>query len=193
MARRAAAIGRTRARIEKALLRLLASKPYGAVTVADIAREADVSVRTVQRHYRSKDELLAACARFPAQALSQELAQRRPAPSPQRAVRDLIEALFALYERHSSEIWAAYAWAGEVPELQAVIAEGTQARMSHIDRLLARWPDAWALDREQARWLLQAMTSYLTWRAFTGLERFSRRETAALVADALNSLLLRPR
>jgi AcrR family transcriptional regulator len=190
MAKRAAATNRTRGRIEKALVRLLASKPYSSVTMADIAGEADVSVRTVQRHYRSKDELLASCARMPAQALSDELARRPAASSPQQAIRDLIEALFAVYDRHSAEIWAIYSRAGDVPVLQETVSAGTEARVSCIERLIGRWPDVWALDREQVRWLMQAMTSYLTWRAFTQGGQVPLQEAAAGVAMLLTRSLL---
>ena len=81
MANRAKLTERTRAAIETALVRLLATKPYDAISMTEIAGEANVSVRTVQRHFRTKDDLLAASVRYPAEALSAELSKRLHAGS----------------------------------------------------------------------------------------------------------------
>src|SRR3970040_2302372 len=108
MAKRAEATGRTRRRIELALIELLAAQPFSAITVADIAERAAVSVRTVQRHYTSKDDLLAACVSFPTRALAAELSGRPPAPSLRVALRDLLEAVFSFYEANSEQDCAVY-------------------------------------------------------------------------------------
>jgi len=57
MAKRAEATGRRRRRIELALIELLATQPFSAITIGDIAAKAGVSVRTVQRHYASRDNV----------------------------------------------------------------------------------------------------------------------------------------
>jgi len=117
MATRAKLTQRTHAGIERALVRLLATKPYDAISMTDIAKEADVAVRTVQRHFGSKDDLLAAAVRHPAQALSEELSQRPPGQPAREDLQTLVTALFAIYERHRPEIWAVYTRSSAVPQL----------------------------------------------------------------------------
>ncbi|BCH22913.1 TetR family transcriptional regulator [Mesorhizobium sp. L-8-10] len=48
-------VARTRSRLQQALLKLAAEKGYGAVTVEDICREADVGRSTFYTHYPDKE------------------------------------------------------------------------------------------------------------------------------------------
>ncbi|QLL64221.1 TetR/AcrR family transcriptional regulator (plasmid) [Sinorhizobium mexicanum] len=48
-------VARTRSRLQQALLKLTAEKEYGAVTVEDICREADVGRSTFYTHYPDKE------------------------------------------------------------------------------------------------------------------------------------------
>src|SRR3989304_2526882 len=108
MGKRAKEIEHTRTRIVSALLRLLARKPYSATTMKDVAREADVSVRTVQRHYSGKDQILGESFAIPARKIAEALA-RRPVPgSAEQAIRDIVEVRFTRFEAHHAEIWPVY-------------------------------------------------------------------------------------
>lgn len=48
----------TRARVQQAALALFVERGYAATTVDDIAARAEVSARTVFRHFRDKEEML---------------------------------------------------------------------------------------------------------------------------------------
>jgi len=76
MAKREKAKDRIRRQIERALIRVLVSQPYDTTTITGIAREASVSTRTVQRHFGSKDQVLAAALRYPGGALGEDLSSR---------------------------------------------------------------------------------------------------------------------
>ena len=192
MATRAEAAKATDRRVETALVKLLTAKPYGAITIADIAREANVCERTVQRHYRTKNDLLALSVGYPAGLVAQEYSKRSPAQSPGEAVRDMVEGLFAIYDRHSTEAWTAHRLVTEVPELRGALRAGIETRASHIDTLIKRWPKAWAVDKELARRTMLALTSFLTWRALTEYSGFSAPEAAKFITGLLcRSLLLR--
>jgi len=191
MAKRAKATDHTSRRIEAALTRLLGSRPYSSITTVEIAAEADVAVRTVQRHFGTKDDVLAACSRFPEQVVAEEW-KRRPAPkSAEEDIRRLVNGIFAIYEEHSATVWAAYCRSVEVAELRDTLAAGIAARTARIDELLRRWPDAWASDADQAKRTMLSLTSYPAWRGFTDLGRFSPAEAAAEVIDILCQRLLR--
>ena len=191
MAKRAEATGHTRARIEAALIRLLGSRPYDGITMVDIAAQADVAVRTVQRHYTSRDNVLAACVGFPTRALADELSRRPPASSPRAALRDLVEALFSFYEANSEQAWAVYSRAQDVPVLDELRRATIRARESLIDALIERWPDSWSTDQRTARAALLGMTAFGTWHAMTRPQRFTPSEALEFIVELLEYRLLK--
>src|SRR3972149_929149 len=191
MAKRAEATDHTRRRIEAALTTLLGSRPYGAITVVDIAREADVAVRTVQRHYRTKDDLLLdACLRR-TQSLTEQL-QDLSAKSAQGLVQILVRAQFDFYEQNNAECWALHSRAAEAPKMRDALHTLIDGRTSSLADLMTRWPDAWSVDGSLAAQTLVALTSYPVWRGFTESGRFSPAKAAAEVTGILCQRLLRP-
>lgn len=192
MAKRAKLTERTRRRIEMALVRLLASKAYGAVSMTDIAEEADVAVRTVQRHFGSKDDVLAAAVRYPAQAMSEELSQRPPAPSPRDDLQSLAASLFAIYTRYRRETWALYTRSADSPELMQALLVSGGAWLSAVDALMDRWSERCAIDPILAKRVIVALTSYPAWRGLTGAGGFGSPEAEALVARLLHHLIFEP-
>ena len=190
MAKRREEIGRTRARIEEALILLLARKPYSVITMGDIAAEADVSERTVRRHYGSKDDILTACISGPAREMAEETATRGLPGSAAEAIRYLVDLQFAFYGRRSAEVWAAYSRMDEVPELGRAVQLNVEARRLLIEGLLAAWPDAWSRDREETTRLVDAMVSFPVWRGLTDFGRLSGDEAAQVVYEALCQQLL---
>ena len=191
MAKRAEATGRTRGRIELALIELLATQPFSAITIGDIAAKAGVSVRTVQRHYASRDNVLAACVGFPTRALADELSRRPPASSPRAALRDLVEALFSFYEANSEQAWAVYSRAQDVPVLEEFRRATVRARESLIDPLFERWPDSWSTDKRTARAAMLGLTAFGTWRALTDAGRFTVPDAVEFILGVLDRCLLK--
>jgi AcrR family transcriptional regulator len=190
MGKRAKAKDRVRRQIERALIRVLASRPYEAITVPDIAREAGVSDRTVQRHFGSKDQVLSAALRFPAEALAEELSIRPAAKCAEEAIGSLVDAMFAVYNRHRPELWAAYTRSAEVPELMAAHRAGVLGWLAAVEDLFSRWPDVWAIDPVTAKRAVIAFTSYPTWRGFAATGGFGSPEAERFVTDLLCSYLL---
>lgn len=193
MANRARLIERTRAAIEKALVRLLATKPYDAISMTEIADEANVSVRTVQRHFRTKDDLLAASIRYPAEALSAELSERPPGPSAREDMQTLVAALFATYNRHRPEMWAAYTRSAQVPELMRAQLIGQAAWLSAIEAFMARWSDRCAIQPLLAKRAIVALTSYPAWRGLAGAGGFGSPEAETFVTKLLYGFIFESR
>lgn len=192
MAKRAKKTERTHAAIETALVRLLAIKAYDAVNMADIAEQADVATRTVQRHFGSKDDVLAAAVRHPAQALREELSQRPPGQSPHDDLQSLAASLFTIYNRYRRETWALYTRSAEVPELMRVQFVAGAAMISAVEALLARWSDRCAIDPLLAKRAILALISYPAWRGLAGVGGFGSPEAEALVAKLLYDLIFEP-
>ena len=191
MAKRAEATDRTRRRIEAALIRLLGSRPYNSITVAEIAAEADVAVRTVQRHYRTKDDLLLDVCLRRTQSVTEQL-QDLSAKSAQGLIQSLVRAQFDFYEQHNTECWALHSRAAEAPKVRDALHTLIDGRISNLTDLMTRWPDAWSVDGSLAAQTLVALTSYPAWRGFTESGRFSPAEATAEVTGILCQRLLRP-
>jgi AcrR family transcriptional regulator len=192
MAIRAKKTQRTHAGIERALVRLLAAKPYDAISMTEIAQEADVATRTVQRHFRSKDDVLAAAVRYPARALFEELSKRPTGQSPRQDLQSLAASLFAIYDRYRPEIWTLYNWSSEVPQLMQALLVSGAAWLSAVDALLARWSERCAVDPLLAKRAIIALTSYPAWRGLAGAGGFGSPEAEALVARLLYHLIFDP-
>ena len=192
MAKRAKATDHTSRRIEAALTRLLGSRPYNDITVVEIAAEADVAVRTVQRHFRTKDDVLAACIRFPQEVAGEAWGAEGRPRSAADDLRWLVERMFALYNEHTAEAWATFTRSQDVPVLEAAWNTAIATRAARIDELLARWPNAWDIDGATARRLVLALTSFPVWLGFTDRDRFTSREAAQEVIRILSERLLGP-
>jgi AcrR family transcriptional regulator len=192
MATRAKLTQSTDAGIQRALVRLLATKPYDAIGMADIAQEADVSARTVQRHFGSKDDLLAAAVRYPAQALSEELSKRSAGQSPLEDLQSLVAALFAIYNRYRPEIWTLYNWSSEVPQLMPALRVAGMAWISAVEALMARWSHRCAIDPLLAKRAIVALTSYPAWRGLAGAGGFGSPEAEAFVTKLLCDFIFGP-
>jgi AcrR family transcriptional regulator len=192
MANRARQTQRTRRTIETALVRLLATRSYDAVSMADIAEQADVAVRTVQRHFGSKDDVLTAAARYPAEAISEELSQRPPGRSAREDLQSLVAALFAIYNRYRRETWALYTRSAEVPELMRVQFGAGAALISAVEALLARWAQRCAVDPLLAKRAILALTSYPAWRGLAGVGGFGSPEAETIVTKLLYDLIFEP-
>ncbi len=193
MANRAKLTKRTRADIETALVRLLATKPYDAISMAEIADEANVSVRTVQRHFRTKDDLLAAAVRYPAEALSAELSKRPPGPSAREDMQTLVAALFAIYSRHRPELWATYTRSAQVTELMRAQLMGGAAWLSAVEAFMARWADRCAIKPLLAKRAIVALTSYPAWRGLAGAGGFGSPEAETFVTKLLYEFIFESR
>lgn len=191
MGKRARAKDRVRGQIERALIRVLATQPYDDTAMTDIAREASVSTRTVQRYFGSMEHVLAATVRYPAETLAEELRSRSAAESVEEAIGQLVEAMFAVYNRHRREMWAAYTRSASVPELMRAQLLAGAVWMDAIEDFFARWPDVWAIDRQTAKRALLAFTSYPTWRGFTGVGGFGSPEAERFMTDVICRYMLR--
>lgn len=192
MGKRAEKAMRTRAHIEMALIRLLARHPYGAISLSAIARKAGISVRTVQRQFGSKDDVLVASLRHAGEALAEELADRPEPESASKAIRQLVCTMHALYERYRPEIWAAYSRGDEVPQLSMAVMSAMYAWNGAIDGTLDRCAGELAVDRIEAKRALSALTSYQTWRGTMGPGGFGAPQAQEFVAGLLERYLLRP-
>lgn len=109
MTSRIEVVSQTRQRIVEATVKLHGQKGIFGTSWKDIAREAEVAVGTVYKHFPSHEELVPACGEF--------LMQRIEPPSPEDAaqiigdatevrerMRRVVTTLFAFYDRGGNHL-----------------------------------------------------------------------------------------
>ena len=83
---------RYRRMILDAFAALTRTTPYGEITILRIVQEADVSRQTFYRHFRSKDEILAATLQRIADGVTERLQSLQQPAGPRRRVCILFPA-----------------------------------------------------------------------------------------------------
>jgi AcrR family transcriptional regulator len=121
----------TRAAIAQAAMRLFAERSFDAVTVADVARAADVSEKTVFNHFATKEDLVLAAGAERRAALAEAIRTRPPGSSLVQPFRELTRAYLDHAERDPEAVLA-------VPRL-------VMASRSLRERLFVGWEQEAAL------------------------------------------------
>jgi len=127
-----------RAEITRVAKRLFASRGFPAVTVDEIAAEANVSRRTFFRYFPTKEAVLFGRRAEQLEALEAALVPSSAAEAPFATVR---RALLALAEHHlaeRAEVLADHAIVAASPELLARDLEWDQRAFTRIAAALAR-------------------------------------------------------
>jgi AcrR family transcriptional regulator len=161
-----------RDRIERAAWSVLADRGLAA-TVEEVAREAKVSIRTVFRHYGTRDHMIAAALR----AQMYHYGESLPVPEPGATLDVWLPELLVEVHRLNAEMGRAY-WelassgdtlTGELAEVAAERLIGRKRLVSAVTR--GSWDLAGGVGRYPG-WLLDAFAVHLS--AFA---------TRSLVAD----------
>jgi AcrR family transcriptional regulator len=129
----------TRQQIAEAALRLFAERGFDAVTVADVARAADVSEGTVFNYFPRKEDLFYAQMESFEAALIDAVRERAPGVSvPEAFARFVIERAHGLAEEARADVIAKAARiVGASPALQAREREVVEASVRSLAELIA--------------------------------------------------------
>ena len=174
----------TRVRILGVVAELLA-EDAAELTIPLVAARARVSVRTVYRHFRSKEELLDAFAAW----VDGQLGIVEPPAGPD-AVPDFVSRVYRSFDEHDALIRAALLSRAGRAIQREVRARGHQPRYRAIERALA--PLVAGLPHESRRgvlavtFMLHSAPSWQALREYWGLEA---DEAAAAAAFAIRALL----
>src|SRR4051812_10283538 len=189
MSKRAAATEATRRRIVDATRELHAAQGIAATSWDDIARQADVGVGTVYRHFPSLDELIPACG-----AVVMEIVEL---PDPQavpalfqgaRGRRARLERLateaFGIYERGAAPLERAR----QERDLHPVLEETTVALEASLTALIDAALEPFDALGDADRRVVRAMIDLSTWRALRA-QGLGDEEAAQAVAQMLSGML----
>lgn len=137
MERRAAAVEQTRQAIIEATMRCHDRQGILATTVQDVAREADVALGTVYRHFPTLNDLVSACGQAALKMLALPDGERAKqlfgdVRSRAERIARLVDAVASLYEPAAQSFLAARAAAGALP----AAAQGHRLMEQAVDVLV---------------------------------------------------------
>src|SRR5215510_6722723 len=136
--------GRTRERLQNALIELISERGYDGITIQDIVNRADVGRTTFYLHYNSKDELFMSChetivSKFrigPLHPLSrEELLAREAPPGITSAYRHLEEArplLYSIFQGKDSLLILRHIRDWNAQEIEASLRAAFDEKQSNI-------------------------------------------------------------
>lgn len=163
MGKRADAVEETRRKIIQATFELHGEQGVVATSMQDVAERADVALRTVYYHYPTVDDLVAGCG-------NKVIALLAP-PTPAifdglttfgERMRQLVQDLFAMYERGSAMIDVARREQGEVAGLADFVANDAASREALVREALRPFRPRPRTVHEVA-----ALTDFYVWKALT--------------------------
>ena len=157
---REAAAATTAQRIIEAATSRFSTLPYEQVSLEDVARDADVTVRTVIRRFGSKDELFAAAVEA---GVERVLAHRNEVPvgDVRAAVRNVLEH----YEEFGDQRLLFIAQEHRIPAIRQNTQEGRAYHRAWVERTFAPLLDGDAPAAREPRVLaLVAATDVYVWK-----------------------------
>ena len=164
-----------------ALIRVVVDAGLEAVSIRTVAREAGVSIGTVQHHFATKDDLLLAAY---ARAIDQVVARAATLPEePAAYVRALLRELLPLDEQREAELRVALAFTARSvysPRLAELYEAGYRALVDAVAGALERIGIG---DPRRAATEAVAVADGLAWHALCAPHVLSA-ESAADVLDA---------
>ena len=184
--RRTEAAERTRNQIIAAAFRLHGE---GIIDLEVLAREADVSLATVRKHFPTRELLFENCTAYGLHLV------RMPDIEALRRVEDPIERtdratreVYSLYESLFGQIWTAFKYEHESPALAATLRQIDDLVSIVAELVLEVWPAATGA-RDAGRSILSAMLSPLTYRAMRVHGGLEAAEAVAQTASMLVATL----
>jgi len=187
---RARGRARTRAAIEAATLREVATRGYAGLRMTEVARRAKVAPRTLYLHASSKEQLVQVTLRRHADTIIRRVERWQPRGD---APEGILNELVALHERtyRTESATLETLTSGGVPrDIAEILRDLDAVRLALITRTL----DGLARRRvlrvrvSEAIALAHALLAYPTWR--TALTGPAGRRAPRFVAAALRSALL---
>jgi AcrR family transcriptional regulator len=171
---RAQKVHETEARLLEVAERLFARERFDRVTLDAVAREAGVTVPTVQRRFGNKEGLFLACA----EVARARIAAQRPtdvACSRREAMGRLIDH----YEAEGAMVWHLLRQEDDVPALREGLADGRRYHRAWVEAVFGGSDDVARIDA------LVAATDLFVWK----LLRLDLGRTRTQVEHTMNAMV----
>ena len=192
LGKRETAVAQTRRGIANALLRLMAQAPYDSIALKQIAREADVAERTVNRHFASKHAILVAHLEGVTNAeVRARVWKSVNGGDPRSAIEQVVRAVFEAYEGREDEIWPVINTEASSKEFAEYRASVKQFQDRLASSVVNAWPEAWRFDRERTRQMLSGVLRFLAWDVLRKECGLSLEESVFAITEVVTRLLMK--
>lgn len=182
---RAEAEARTHQRIISATLSLYTEQWLDQITLEQIATRADVSVQTVLRHFRNREELIQAAGR----AANDRAIQQRQAP-PTGNISAAVSQLMDHYEDMAPTALRTLALEGRFSELDALLAEGRAKHQDWVERVFSPYLNqAPKKGRLRLKVQLASLCDLYVWKLLRVDGGLSREQAEFALNEMLTALL----
>ncbi|MFD3454962.1 TetR/AcrR family transcriptional regulator [Streptomyces sp. NPDC058691] len=184
MKARAETTAQTRRRIMQSAFELSNETKSLEIVVADVAARAGVSVRTVLRHFGSRDGLFEAVTAY----VSDEVREERAAPVGDIATA--VEVLFDHYELRGEMVLRLLGEEPGDPRVRSVTEQGRRLHRDWVERVFApQLSGRTGADRELVTDLLVVATDVYTWKLLCRDRELDRRQAQQRVRFMIDAVL----
>jgi AcrR family transcriptional regulator len=184
--RRAEAARRTREQIVAAAFRLHGE---GILDLETLAREADVSLPTVRKHFPTRESLFQNCTAYGLHLVAMpDLDEIREESDPADRTELAVRQVYSMHESLFGQMWVAFLLENESPTMANVVRQYESLTSQVADAVLEGWP----IEEPRlslARGPAIAMLSPLTYRALRVHGGLSPEEAVEQTATMLAGCL----
>ncbi|GAB3865701.1 hypothetical protein GCM10028801_36550 [Nocardioides maradonensis] len=181
MRARAAAVEDTRTRIQEAMFDLGTTRVFPEISLEDVAREAEVSVQTVLRHFGSRADLIESTIDF---AIARVTRERE---TPVGDVPAAMHVLLDHYELRGATALLMLAQEASDPQVRRITENGRRRHRAWVEEVFAPYVAA-SSDPASLVDLLVVATDVYTWKLLRhdrGLGRPLTQERMRALVDAV--------
>jgi AcrR family transcriptional regulator len=183
MVARAEAAAATRGRLLASAWRHFSSHAFDGVRLADVAREAGVSVQTLHTHFGTKDDLFVAAWRW---TMAPEGARRDSAPPGD--VGAAIRVLYDSYEKDGDAVLRLLMQEERIPAVHEMAEAGRRWHRAWVERTFEPLLTGLAGDERERRLVaLVVATDLLVWKLLRREMRLGREASERIVTDMVTA------
>lgn len=173
----------TAVRILEVAERLFSTQPFDRLSLATVAKEAGVTIPTLQRKFGNKEGLFAALA----PVVRARIAEQRGTP-PRGDVESALKQLVTHYEAEGKLVWHMLRQEQDVPALKVALEEGRGVHRAWVEAVFAHALPARGKARAARVDALVAVTDLYLWKLLRldlGRSRAHVEETLIAMAHAV--------
>src|SRR3954447_24974408 len=183
MVARAEATAATRERLLASAWRHFSKDAFEGVRLADVARDAGVSVQTLHTHFGTKDDLFVAAWRW---TMAPEGARRDSAPHGD--VGAAIRVLYDSYDKDGDAVLRLLAQEERIAAVHEMAEDGRRWHRAWVERTFApKLESLSAAARKRRVVALIVATDLLTWKLLRREMRLGRANAERVVAEMINT------